>query len=168
MNNAPMTPEEFRIFSTAVLTGLLILVALAGADWLKDYKRAVIPKDSRLKTPQKAFQAFSGIWLAAANFILLILTSGPRYTLPEILQVLATTAPILLGITLILPALIVGTYHLLRITRIAVGFLARILIIILPAWFIGKILMKLVTAWSQFMTKTLIKTSTPTNSERAR
>lgn len=38
MNNAPMTPEEFRIFSTAVLTGLLILVALAGADWLKEYQ----------------------------------------------------------------------------------------------------------------------------------
>ncbi len=163
MNNAPMTPEEFRIFSTAVLTGLLILVALAGADWLKDYKRAVIPKDSRLKTPQKAFQAFSGIWLAAANFILLILTSGPRYTLPEILQVLATTAPILLGITLILPALIVGTYHLLRIGKIAISIL-----IITPAWFTGKMILKAVNAWSQLMTKTLIKTSTPTNSERAR
>lgn len=159
MNNAPMTPEQFRIFSTAVLTGLLILTTLAGTEWLKDYKRDAIPKDSRLKTPQKAFQAFSGIWLAAANFILLILTSGPRYTLPEILQVLATTEPILLGI-----ALIVGTYHLLRITRVTVGFLAHILIIT-PAWFIGKMMMKLVAAWSQFMTKTLIKT---TNSERAR
>lgn len=103
MNNAPMTPEEFHIVSTAVLTGLLILVTLAGADWLKDYKRAVIPKDSRLKAPQKAFQAFSGIWLAAANFILLILTSGPRYTLPEVLQVLATTEPVLFGITHPLP-----------------------------------------------------------------
>lgn len=164
MNNAPMTPEQFRIFSTAVLTGLLILTTLAGTEWLKDYKRDAIPKDSRLKTPQKAFQAFSGIWLAAANFILLILTSGPRYTLPEILQVLATTEPILLGIALILPALIVGTYHLLRITRVTVGFLAHILIIT-PAWFTGKMMMKLVAAWSQFMTKTLIKT---TNSERAR
>lgn len=166
MNNAPMTPEQFRIFSTAVLTGLLILTTLAGADWLKDYKRAVIPKDSRLKAPQKAFQAFSGIWLAAANFILIILTSRPRYTLPEVLQVLATTEPILLGITLILPVLIVGTYHLLRITRIAVGFLARILIIT-PAWFTGKMAMKLVNAWSSFMTKTLIKTPA-NNSERAR
>lgn len=128
-----------------------------------DYKRAVIPKDSRLKTPQKAFQAFSGIWLAAANFILLILTSGPRYTLPEILQVLATTEPILLGIALILPALIVGTYHLLKTTRI----LAHILIIT-PAWFTGKMILKAINAWSQLMTKTLIKTSTPTNSERAR
>lgn len=163
MNNAPMTPEEFRIFSTAVLTGLLILVALAGADWLKDYKRAVIPKDSRLKTPQKAFQTFSGIWLAAANFILLILTSGPRYTLPEVLQVLATAEPIILGIALILPALIVGTYHLLKTTRI----LAHILIIT-PAWFTGKMILKAVNGWSQLMTKTLIKTSTPTNSERAR
>lgn len=163
MNNAPMTPEEFRIFSTAVLTGLLILVALAGADWLKDYKRAVIPKDSRLKAPQKAFQAFSGIWLAAANFILIILTSGPRYTLPEILQVLATAEPIILGIALILPALIVGAYHLLRIGRIAISIL-----LITPAWFTGKMILKLVNAWSQLMTNTLIKTTKPTNSERAR
>ena len=163
MNNAPMTPEQFRIFSTAVLTGLLILTTLTGADWLKDYKRAVIPKDSRLKTPQKAFQAFSGIWLAAANFILLILTAEPKYTLPEILQVLATTEPILLGIALILPALIVGTYHLLRIGKIAISIL-----IITPAWFTGKMILKAVNAWSQLMTKTLIKTSTPTNSERAR
>lgn len=162
MNNAPMTPEQFRIFSTAVLTGLLILIALAGADWLKDYKRAVIPKDSRLKAPQKAFQAFSGIWLAAANFILLILTSGPRYTLPEVLQVLATAEPILFGIALILPALIVGTYHLLRIGKIAISIL-----IITPAWFTGKMAMKLVNAWSSFMTKTLIKTPA-NNSERAR
>lgn len=163
MNNAAMTPEQFRIFSTAVLTGLLILTTLAGADWLKDYKRAVIPKDSRLKAPQKAFQAFSGIWLAAANFILIILTSGPRYTLPEVLQVLATTEPILLGITLILPVLIVGTYHLLRIGRIAISIL-----IIIPAWFTGKMILKAVNAWSQIMTKTLIKTPAPTNSERAR
>lgn len=167
MNNAPITPEEFRIFSTAVLTALLILIALAGADWLKDYKRAVIPKDSRLKTPQKAFQAFSGIWLAAANLLLLILTSGAKYTLPEALQVLATAEPILFGIALILPALIVGTYHLLRITRIAVGFLARILIIT-PAWFIGKMILKAVNAWSQLMTKTLIGTTTNKTSERAR
>jgi hypothetical protein len=167
MNNTHITPEQFRFFSTAVLTGVLILTTLVGADWLKDYKRAVIPKDSRLKTPQKAFQAFSGIWLAAANFILLFLTIGPRYTLPEVLQTLATTEPALLGITLILPALIVGTYHLLRITRIAVGFLARILIIT-PAWFIGKMILRAVTAWSQFMTKTLIKTPAPNNSERAR
>lgn len=160
MNNNPMTPEQFRIFSTAVLTGLLILTTLAGADWLKDYKRAAIPKDSRLKTPQKAFQAFSGIWLAAANFILILLTSGPRYTLPEVLQVLATTEPILLGIALILPALTVGAYHLLRIGRIAISIL-----IITPAWFIGKMILKAVNAWSQIMTKTLIKT---TNSERAR
>lgn len=167
MSNTPMTPEQFRIFSTAVLTGLLILITLAGADWFKDYKRAVIPNDSRLKAPQKAFQAFSGIWLAGANLILLLLTTGPRYTLPEVLQTFATTEPILLGITLILPALIVGTYHLLKITRTILGFLANT-IIILPAWFIGKILMKLVTAWSQFMTKTLIQTPAHTNSERAR
>lgn len=165
MNNAPMTPEQFRIFSTAVLTGLLILTTLTGAEWLNDYKRG-ITKNTRLETPQKAFQAFSGIWLAAANFILLILTAGPKYTLPEILQVLATTAPILLGIALILPALIVGTYHLLRITRIAVGFLARILIIT-PAWFTGKMILKAVNAWSQLMTKTLIK-NPANNSERAR
>lgn len=38
MNNAPMTPEQFRIFSTAVLTGLLILTTLTGAEWLNDYK----------------------------------------------------------------------------------------------------------------------------------
>lgn len=162
-----MTPEEFRIFSTAVLTGLLILITLTGADWLKDYKRAVIPKDSRLKAPQKAFQAFSGIWLILANFAIFLLSAGPKYTPLEVLQTLVTAAPILLGIALILPALIVGTYHLLRITRIAVGFLARILIIT-PAWFTGKMAMKLVNAWSSFMTKTLIKTSTPTNSERAR
>ena len=167
MNNTPMTPEQFRIFSTAVLTGLLILTTLAGADWLKDYKRAVIPKDSRLKTPQKAFQAFSGIWLAAANFLLLFLTAGAKYALPEALQTFAQAEPALLGIALILPALIVGTYHLLRITRITVGFLARILIIT-PAWFIGKMILKAVTAWSQFMTKTLIKTPAPNNSERAR
>ena len=166
MNNAPMTPEEFRIFSTAILTGLLILVALAGADWLKDYKRAVIPKDSRLKTPQKAFQAFSGIWLILANFAIFLLSAGPKYTPLEVLQTLAAAEPILLGIALILPALIVGTYHLLRITRIAVGFLARILIIT-PAWFTGKMAMKLVNAWSSFMTKTLIKTPA-NNSERAR
>ena len=163
MNNAPMTPEEFRIFSTAVLTGLLILVALASADWLKDYKRAAIPKDSRLKAPQKVFQAFSGIWLAATNFILFILTLGPRYTLPEVLQVLATAEPILFGIALILPALIVGTYHLFRIGRIAVSIL-----IITPAWFIGKMILKAVNTWSQLMTKTLIKNPAPTNSERAR
>lgn len=163
MNNHPMTPEEFRIFSTAVLTGLLILIALAGAEWLKDYKRAVIPKGSRLKAPQKAFQAFSGIWLAAANFILILLTSGPRYTLPEVLQVLATAEPILFGIALILPALIVGTYHLLRITRITVRFL-----VLIPAWFTGKMILKAVNTWSQFMTNTLIKTTKPTNSERAR
>lgn len=101
MNNAPMTPEQFRIFSTAVLTGLLILTTLTGAEWLKDYKRDAIPKDSRLKTPQKAFQAFSGIWLAAANFILLILTSGPKYTPLEVLQTLVTAAPILLGVVLV-------------------------------------------------------------------
>lgn len=165
MNNAPMTPEQYRIFSTAVLTGLLILTTLTGAEWLNDYKRG-ITKNTRLETPQKAFQAFSGIWLAAANFILLILTAGPKYTLPEILQVLATTAPILLGIALILPALIVGTYHLLRITRIAVGFLARILIIT-PAWFTGKMILKAVNAWSQLMTKSLIK-NPANNSERAR
>lgn len=163
MNNAPMTPEQFRIFSTAVLTGLLILIALAGADWLKDYKRAVIPKDSRLKAPQKAFQVFSGIWLVAANFMLLLLTSGPRYTLPEILQVLATAEPILFGITLILPALIVGAYHLLRIGRIAIGVL-----IITPAWVTGKMILKAINTWSQIMTKTLIKNPAPTNSERAR
>ena len=163
MNNAPMTPEEFRIFSTAVLTGLLILITLAGADWLKDYKRAVIPKESRLKAPQKAFQAFSGIWLAAANFTLFLLTTGPRYTLPEVLQTLATTEPALLGIALILPVLIVGTYHLLRITRITVRFL-----VLIPAWLTGKMILKAVNGWSQLMTKTLIKTSTPTNSERAR
>lgn len=162
-----MTPEEFRIFSTAVLTGLLILITLTGADWLKDYKRAVIPKDSRLKAPQKAFQAFSGIWLILANFAIFLLSAGPKYTPLEVLQTLVTAAPILLGIALILPALIVGTYHLLRITRIAVGFLARILIIT-PAWFTGKMILKAVNAWSQLMTKTLIKTSTPTNSERAR
>lgn len=163
MTNAPMTPEQFRIFNTAVLTGLLILVALAGAEWLKDYKRAVIPKDSRLKAPQKAFQAFSGIWLAAANFILILLTSGPRYTLPEVLQVLATAEPILFGIALILPALIVGTYHLLRIGRIAIGIL-----LITPAWLTGKMILKAVNTWSQLMTKTLIKNPAPTNSERAR
>lgn len=161
-----MTPEEFRIFSTAVLTGLLILITLTGADWLKDYKRAVIPKDSRLKAPQKAFQAFSGIWLILANFAIFLLSAGPKYTPLEVLQTLVTAAPILLGIALILPALIVGTYHLLRITRIAVGFLARILIIT-PAWFTGKMAMKLVNAWSSFMTKTLIKTPA-NNSERAR
>lgn len=166
MNNAPMTPEEFRIFSTAVLTGLLILTTLTGADWLKDYKRAVIPKDSRLKTPQKAFPIFSGIWLILANFAIFLLSAGPKYTPLEVLQTLVTAAPILLGIALILPALIVGTYHLLRITRIAVGFLARILIIT-PAWFTGKMAMKLVNAWSSFMTKTLIKTPA-NNSERAR
>lgn len=161
-----MTPEEFRIFSTAVLTGLLILITLTGADWLKDYKRAVIPKDSRLKAPQKAFQAFSGIWLILANFAIFLLSAGPKYTPLEVLQTLVTAAPILLGIALILPALIVGTYHLLRITRITVGFLARILIIT-PAWFTGKMAMKLVNAWSSFMTKTLIKTPA-NNSERAR
>lgn len=163
MNNTPMTPEQFHIVSTAVLTGLLILVTLAGADWLKDYKRAVIPKNSRLKAPQKAFQAFSGIWLAAANFILIILTSGPRYTLPEVLQVLATTEPVLFGITLILPVLIVGAYHLVRIGRIAISIL-----LITPAWFTGKMILKTVNAWSQIMTKTLIKNPAPTNSERAR
>lgn len=163
MTNAPMTPEQFRIFSTAVLTGLLILLTLAGADWLKDYKRAVIPKDSRLKAPQKAFQAFSGIWLAGANLILLILTAGPRYTLPEVLQTLAQAAPILLGIALILPALIVGAYHLLRIGRIAISIL-----LITPAWFIGKMILKAVNTWSQLMTKTLIKNPAPTNSERTR
>lgn len=163
MNNAPMTPEEFRIFSTAVLTGLLILVALAGADWLKDYKRAVIPKDSRLKTPQKAFQAFSGIWLILANFAIFLLSAGPKYTPLEVLQTLAAAEPVLLGIALILPTLIVGTYHLLRIGKIAISIL-----IITPAWFTGKMILKAVNAWSQLMTKTLIKTSTPTNSERAR
>lgn len=167
MNNAPMTPEEFRIFSTAVLTGLLILIALVGVDWLNGYKRSLYPEESRLKTPQKAFQAFSGIWLAAANLLLLFLTAGAKYTLPEALQTFAQTEPILLGIALILPVLIVGTYHLLRITRIAVGFLARILIIT-PAWFIGKMILKAVNAWSQLMTKTLIGTTTNKTSERAR
>lgn len=165
MSNSPMTPEEFRIFSTAVLTGYLAFSTLAGACWLHEYKQG-IPKDSRLGTPQKAFPILSGIWLAGANLLLFALTAAPKYTLPEVLQVLAAAAPILLGIALILPALIVGTYHLLRITRTILGFLANTLII-LPAWFIGKMVMKLVTAWSQFMTKTLIKT--PTNhSERAR
>lgn len=165
MNNAPMTPEEFRIFSTAVLTGLLILITLTGAEWLNNYKRG-ITKNTRLETPQKAFPIFSGIWLILANFAIFLLSAGPKYTPLEVLQTLAAAEPILLGIALILPALIVGTYHLLRITRIAVGFLARILIIT-PAWFTGKMAMKLVNAWSSFMTKTLIKTPA-NNSERAR
>ena len=165
MNNAPMTPEEFRIFSTAVLAGVLTCTTLTGACWVHEYKQGGT-KDTRLDTPQKAFQAFSGIWLASSTLILFALTAGPKYTLPEVLQTLAQAAPILLGITLILPALIVGTYHLLRITRIAGGFLARILIIT-PAWFTGKMAMKLVNAWSSFMTKTLIKTPA-NNSERAR
>lgn len=162
MNNAPMTPEEFRIFSTAVLTGLLILITLTGAEWLKDYKRG-ITKNTRLETPQKAFPIFSGIWLILANFAIFLLSAGPKYTPLEVLQTLAAAEPVLLGIALILPALIVGTYHLLRIGKIAISIL-----IITPAWFTGKMILKAVNAWSQLMTKTLIKTSTPTNSERAR
>lgn len=165
MNNAPMTPEEFRIFSTAVLAGVLTCTTLTGACWVHEYKQGVT-KDTRLDTPQKAFPIFSGIWLILANFAIFLLSAGPKYTLPEVLQTLAQAAPILLGIALILPALIVGTYHLLRITRIAGGFLVGILIIT-PAWFTGKMAMKLVNAWSSFMTKTLIKTPA-NNSERAR
>lgn len=165
MNNNPMTPEEFHTLCVLALTGVLTLTTLVGTDWLNDYKRGKT-KNTRIETPQKAFPIFSGIWLILANFAIFLLSAGPKYTPLEVLQTLVTAAPILLGIALILPALIVGTYHLLRITRIAVGFLARILIIT-PAWFTGKMAMKLVNAWSSFMTKTLIKTPA-NNSERAR
>lgn len=36
------------------------------------------------------------------------------------------------------------------------------------AWFTGKMILKAINTWSQIMTKTLIKTTKPTTSERAR
>ena len=164
MHLTPENPEQFHTISALVLTFLLVVLTLIGADWLNGYKRSIIPEDARLKTPQKAFQTFSGIWLIGANLVLLVLTAYPEYTFTETLHTLLIYSPALLAAAAILPTLIVGTYHLLKTTRIAVGFLAHILIIT-PAWFIGKMILKLVNAWSQFMTKTLIK---PTNSERAR
>lgn len=166
MHLTPENPEQFHTISALVLTFLLVVLTLIGADWLNGYKRSIIPEDARLKTPQKAFQTFSGIWLIGANLVLLVLTAYPEYTFTETLHTLLIYSPALLAAAAILPALIVGIYHLLKTTRIAVGFLAHI--IITPAWFIGKMILKVVNAWSQFMTKTLIKNPAPTNSERAR
>ena len=166
MNIASMSPEQFHALSTQVLTGYLAFTTLAGACWLKDYKQG-IPKDARLGTPQKAFPFISGIWLTGASIIIFALSASHEDTFPEALHTLLIYSPALLAAAVILPALSVGAYHLLKILRIAVGFLACILIIT-PAWFIGKMTLKAVSAWSQLMTKTLIGTTTNKTSERAR
>lgn len=58
MHLTPENPEQFHTISALVLTFLLVVLALIGADWLNGYKRSIIPEDARLKTPQKAFQTF--------------------------------------------------------------------------------------------------------------
>lgn len=123
-----MSHPEFTAICAATLVYALGIVLCIGLFWLNDYKRgAFTGRDDYpcLQNPNRVFQIFSGAWFIGSNVALFLFGGYFKVTLQELLETLAIAEPVILVAALILPALIVGTYHCARTVKKASVCLAR-------------------------------------------
>lgn len=145
----------------ATLAYALGLVLCIGLFWLNDYKRgAFTDRDDYpcLQNPNRVFQIFSGAWLVGGNATVFLFSGYFKVTLQELLEALAIAEPVILVGALILPALIVGTYHCARTVKKASTYLAHAT---------GRAFLMIIDAWASTMSR-IFSARAPGDSERAR